>query len=160
MSISRNPVAALLGLALAASALVACSPSDTAPAAQVSVASDAAVQPETDAAAGATAAPADLPTGPLMDQLRSMVGMSTGLYALGEACAPGRADDTAIRDAVRKLPVGQHLGLSDAQMDALFDAEYAKNKQKLDAMSDAEIAASCKQIEDATSAAAAQMQDK
>lgn len=160
MNISHNAVAPILGLALAASALVACSPSDTAPAAQDPVATDAAVQPSPPEADAAAAAPATLPTGPEMDVLRSWVGMSAGMYALGEACAPGQGDKAAVLEATRKAPMRQHLGLSDAQMDALFDAEYAKNKQKIDAKSDAEIAAACKQIEDAAAAAAAQMQDQ
>ncbi|MGQ4660749.1 hypothetical protein [Lysobacter sp. F6437] len=165
MTISRNAIAPILGLALA-SALVACSPSDTDSAAGDPGVADTVAessQPENEAATEAaetTAAPVDLPTGPLMDQLRSMVNMSAGLLALGEACAPGSTDDTAVREAVGKLPMRQHLGLSDAQVDALFEAEYAKNKQKLDAMSDAEVAASCKEIEDATAAAAARMQGK
>lgn len=165
MKISRNAIAPILGLALA-SALAACSPSDTGSATADPGIADTVTEPSlsengaSTEAAEATAAPVDLPTGPLVDQLRGMVNMSTGLLALGDACAPGSTDDTAVRDAVRKLPMRQHLGLSDAQVDALFEAEYAKHKKKLDAMSDAEIAASCKEIEDATAAAAAQMQGK
>ena len=160
MSLSRNAIAPVLGLALAASMLVACSAPDADTATQEPADAVALeTTPVSDAVAATeeadpAATPVDLPTGPQIDRIRAMVGMGAGLYALDEACAPGRSDLATVRDAAINVPGREQMGLSDAQMYALFDAEYAKNRRKLDALSDAKLAASCKEVEDMAAAAA------
>lgn len=163
MDFSRYALATVLGL-LAAGALSSCSAPDAEPSAPLpddaAVVAATAAQPSVAPARARETAPvaatevADLPTGPGIDRVRAMVGMSAGLSALDQACAPGRSDLATIRAAARQVPGRQQLGLGDAQMDALFDAEYEKARRKLDALSAAQLADACREIEGKVNAAA------
>lgn len=162
MDLSRYAIASALAL-LATVMLLACSAPDAEPTAPLPdnaavVAATTAPSPVApvsapESAPVATVDAADLPTGPGMDRLRGMVGMSANLFALDQACAPGRTDAATVRNAARQVPGRQQLGLSDAQMDAVFDAEYAKARQKLDALTTTQLADTCKEIEDQVRAA-------
>ncbi|MGH8083726.1 MAG: hypothetical protein ACREPV_00415 [Lysobacter sp.] len=153
----------LLGLALFVCALGACSGPDadtaasTPPAATSATDSSAPVTEAGEARIGETEdAPAATPGGPVDPFAKELVPMAAGMYAMERECMPDRATDiddarAANREALARLGVTR----SDREMDAWFDAEYSKARQKMDAVSAAELSKACAELEAAAKAGAA-----
>lgn len=161
MTISRNTIAPVLALALAASSLVACSAPDADSAATPETpavdGSDSAQEATGPAIDGTATASAAAPTGPIDPMVKQLVTMSAGLFAAERTCLPDRAASMSeARETNRKTMSGMTAtSMSEAQMDALFDSAYAEAEQKMEALSAAELENACAELEAAAKAGAA-----
>ncbi len=165
MSRSTINLRPLLGLALAALTLSACNAPDAGPTAEAPTAvlagesaspmpraAVARIEDEVDSEAGVAAEPMN----PMAKQL---IQIGAGFYALGEACSPpGAVDLDDARAANRKGLTGRGLAMSEAEMDAAFDAAYSDAEQKLEALSAAELSSTCAELEAMGEAAKAMAQ--